>query len=118
MTKDYQTITSGNTPYFPTRLDCFEETLLEYTKEKSKYNSFLGEEIRYYEDKVVITALSYEDVERLKKMVYETRQVYFNNTEIINIVNEEANAYFSGDRDLETVCELIRNRIELYRKEE
>lgn len=117
MLKEYQSVEAQNIPYFPTRRDCFEETLLEYTKEKSNYNFELGTETRYYEDTVVITALSKEDVERLQNMVYDTRQLYFNDTAITNIVYEESKAYFSGDRDLEAVCELIRNRIELYRKE-
>ena len=92
--------------------------LLEYAKEESEYNEWLGKEISFYEDKIIVTALSWEDVNRIKEMVFETKQVSYEDTEFSKIVNEEANAYFSGDKDIDAVCEVIKNRMELYRKEE
>lgn len=118
MTYDFQTVTAGNIFYFPSRLDCFEETLLECAKEESEYNHDLGKEASYMGNQFVITALSNEDIERIREMVFEIRQMKYNGTAIADIVNEEAGAYFSGEKDIDAVCEVIRNRIELYRKEE
>lgn len=118
MKEDYQTIFAKNLSFFPSRLDCFEDMLLEYAKEESEYNEWLGKEISFYEDKIIVTALSWEDVNRIKEMVFETKQVSYEDTEFSKIVNEEANAYFSGDKDIDVVCEVIKNRMELYHKEE
>lgn len=45
-------------------------------------------------------------------------QPYRNRTrEIENIIMEEADSYFSGNKDVETVTELIQNRVQLYLNE-
>ena len=118
MKEDYQTISARNLSFFPSRSDCFEELLLEYAKEDSEYNIWLGKEISNNEDKIIATALSLEDVNRIKELVMETKRVSYGDTEFSRIVNEEAATYFSGDKDIDAVCEVIENRMELYRKEE
>ena len=118
MTKDYQMVSPESNLYFPSRLDCFEEYLQECTIEKNRNVWLIGQEWEHKGDKGVYTALSEEDVDLIKKMVYETRKEFGHYSTLDGIVNEEAGAYFSGDKDLDQVCELIKNRIELYLKEQ
>ena len=116
MSKKYQSVKSGNLYNFPSRKDCFEEMLQEYTKKKSEYNQYLGMEMNDHEDKIIVDALSKEDVERIRQMVYEARTIYYQNY-LLNMVTEEAASYFSGEKELDEVYEIIRNRLELYYKE-
>jgi hypothetical protein len=37
---------------------------------------------------------------------------------IYEMLMEEAEGYFSGDKDLESVCKILQNRAELYLKEQ
>jgi len=39
------------------------------------------------------------------------------NTNILNIIDEEAQSYFTGQKDLKNVAELIQNRVQLYLSE-
>lgn len=116
MTKKYQAVESGNVSYFPTRKDCFEEMLREYSKKKSEYNHFLGVEMRNNEDKIIIAALSGEDAERIRQMVYETKMIY-HSSYLFDMVKEEAASYFDGNKELEEAFEIIKNRIDLYYNE-
>lgn len=117
MTKEYQSVKSGNLFYFPTRKDCFEEMIREYSKEKSKYNLELGTEKSNNEDKITVTALSAEDAERVRQMVYNTKMVY-HDSYLFNLATEEAASYFSGNKQLDEVYKIMKERIELYYKEE
>ncbi|MBQ6094282.1 MAG: hypothetical protein IJL09_02670, partial [Lachnospiraceae bacterium] len=116
MTKEYQSVKSGNLFYFPTRKDCFEELLRECSKEKSKYNLYLGTEKSNNEDRIIVTALSAEDAERVRQMVYNTKMVY-HNSYLFNVATEEAANYFSGNKQLDEVYKIMKERIELYYRE-
>jgi hypothetical protein len=117
MTKEYQSISAQKVFGFPSRLDCFEEEIQEYKKDKSKYNFEKGTEWQYGNDKGIYTVLSEKDAARIKETIYETKKVYIKNSELEKIICEEAGAFFSGDKDSDIVCELIKNRMELYRME-
>ena len=58
------------------------------------------------------------DVEAVKKLVEEADNRYEYNTEILNIITEEAEGYFVGQKDLEQTTEIIQNRVQLYLQEQ
>lgn len=43
---------------------------------------------------------------------------YQYNTDVQNIINEEAESYFSGQKDAYTVVNIIQNRVSLYVEEQ
>ena len=49
-------------------------------------------------------------------MVYEAKMVY-HSSYLFDMVKEEAANYFDGNKELEEAFEIIRNRIDLYYKE-
>ena len=55
-----------------------------------------------------------EDVDAIKSMIDEVSGVYVYNEEIMNIIQEEAEAYFEGQKSLEEVTGIIQNRVKLY----
>ena len=58
------------------------------------------------------------DVEAVKKLVEEADNRYEYNTEILNIITEEAEGYFVGQKALEQTTEIIQNRVQLYLQEQ
>jgi len=62
-------------------------------------------------------ALTEEKVERVRKMLEEARAFPLRTEPIRAIINEEADAYFAGDRSVDEVCVNIQNRVQLYLSE-
>ncbi len=116
LSEEYQSVKNDNLFYFPSREDCFEEMLRECSKKKSKYNSYLGMEMSNNEDRIIVTALSIADAERIRQMVYDTKMVY-HKSYLYDMVIEEASSYFSGNKRIDDVYEIIKDRIDLYYKE-
>lgn len=55
-----------------------------------------------------------EDVDAIKSMIDEVSGVSVYNEQILNIIQEEAEAYFEGQKSLEEVTGIIQNRVKLY----
>lgn len=89
-----------------------------YVNEKGEKEEFpiqtyyMGEEPEY------IYAAREEDIEKINDMIQGIRVVRRQNDPVVNILLEEASVYFSGDKDLEEVTDIIENRINLLQKEE
>jgi ABC-type glycerol-3-phosphate transport system substrate-binding protein len=58
-----------------------------------------------------------EDVEAIREVVNNISEKFQYHTEIQNIIEEEAAAYFSNQKEIEEVCEIIQNRVQLYLSE-
>lgn len=68
-------------------------------------------------DSVEIYEASHEDIETVKNLVGRVGSKYKYHLELQQIINEEADAYFSGQKSLPEVTKLIRNRAGLYLQE-
>lgn len=55
-----------------------------------------------------------EEAGRLKKLIYVAVPVASSDYEITNIINEEAAAYYEGQKSVDDVAEIIQNRIQIY----
>lgn len=66
---------------------------------------------------IEVYAASEEDCGIIRELLIQADTFYEYNTDIMNIINEEAQAFFGGIKTLEEVTETIQNRVELYLKE-
>ena len=77
---------------------------------------------KHYEDdyywvndtQIVVSPLNQEDVDTVKKFVESLSLVYSPNEELYNIVTEEADAYFNGQKTAQEVAEIIQSRVSIY----
>ncbi len=52
--------------------------------------------------------------EKLVTFLLSVNRRYYENEEIMNIVSEEIEAFFAGDKTAEETAKLIQNRVQLY----
>lgn len=67
---------------------------------------------------ICIYEASREDVDAVKELIGKADGRFRYYPEIQRIINEEAQAYFTGQKSLDAVTELIQNRVELYLQEQ
>lgn len=60
-------------------------------------------------------AVTGEEIDAILNLIPEATP-YFNveNSEVLNIINEEAASYYSGQKEVEDVTDIIQNRIQIY----
>ncbi|MCH5341065.1 MAG: extracellular solute-binding protein [Acetatifactor sp.] len=67
---------------------------------------------------ISIYAASQADVDAVIQLIERAETQYGYNPPIQNIINEEAQSYFSGQKDFQTVAEIIQNRVGIYLSEQ
>lgn len=99
---------------FSIRKDDFEK----YCQDAMKADSDGGSTWGWGEFEVEIQPATQEDVDQVKDLVYNTTAVSGAvSDDITNIINEEAAAYFSGQKSAEDVAEIIQSRMQVYLSE-
>ncbi len=70
----------------------------------------------YYVDghEIVIPPMTKEEVEVFKEQLYSLTQVYKLDEALLNIIEEEAAPYFSGQKKAKDVAVIIQSRVQLY----
>ena len=70
----------------------------------------------YYVDghEIVIPPMTKEEVEAFKEQLYSLTQVYKLDEALLNIIEEEAAPYFSGQKKAKDVAVIIQSRVQLY----
>lgn len=58
-----------------------------------------------------------EDVEQIRTLIDNISDKFQYNVEIQKIINEEVDAYMQGQKDIESVCEIVQSRVQLYLNE-
>lgn len=117
ITKEFQDPKNGNVDYFPTRQDCLEELLQGMIQ--GEYCAFLD-----MEDSVGGIAFKYrelreEEAKKFHDVIYGASGIYsYNGNGIYTILSEEAGPYFAGEKTLEDTAKAIKNRLDLYFKEQ
>lgn len=66
---------------------------------------------------IMVYEASQEDVDAVRELIERADCKFQFHPEIQNIISEEAEAYFTGQKSLEEVAALIQNRVSLYLKE-
>ncbi len=104
----------------PTRQDAFDMLVKRKTTTK-KYTDELGNEVEPLQSgygwddlNIDIGPLSDEQAQKYIDLVNNTTKTSDYNTEITNIITEEAKAYFAGQKSLDETAEIIQNRVKTY----
>ncbi|MCD8379600.1 MAG: extracellular solute-binding protein [Lachnospiraceae bacterium] len=73
----------------------------------------------YYDENgyIIVYAASENDIEAVRDLIEKADRRFEYHTEILDIINEEAAYYFSGQKSMEDVTALIQNRVNLYLQE-
>lgn len=81
------------------------------------YEEFIDKLLNYPRDAIFWNGREYELTEEniadSRLMCESGRYLPGDNKEILNIIFEESESYFSGDKTKEQVCEIIQNRVQL-----
>ncbi len=118
LSDDYQKETSG----FPIRLKYLEEKAEEATK-RPYYIDDDGAKVEYddvvYIDgvEIKIDPMSKEEVEQYVEILKSFTQVSKYDETLMGIINEEAEPYFSGQKNAQEVAQIIQSRAQVYLNE-
>lgn len=83
---------------------------LDENNEKVEYDNYFsinGED-------VILDPLTQEQVDQLVGVITSTEKQSYYNEDIQNIITEEAEAYFSGQKSVEEVVQIIQSRAQIY----
>jgi len=103
----------------PVRKDLFEEWAREETRRPYRIDEN-GERMEYdltlYRDgeEVVIPPLDQEQLDELIAYVESVTATPFEDNNVMNIINEEMESYFSGQKTAEDAAAIIQNRVQVY----
>ena len=95
--------------------ECLQEAQQEefvtedgYTYQMAKASYFDGK------NSIEVFAANSEEVEQISALVESATNSFKYNTEILNIILEEAEAYLNDQKSIEKVTNIIQNRVQLY----
>lgn len=104
---------------FPIKVSAFNK-LAEKAKERPYWENENGEK-EYYDDQiwigdqtVTIEPNTDEDNERMIDFIKSVKNVYEYDTDLFKIIDEEVQAYFSGQKSVDEVADIIQNRASTY----
>ena len=106
-------------PTIKTQFDEVTEAAKEsiiVTSEEDTYEAARG---TCFDGNIYIQVFSVEqdDIDAVRRLIDIADNKFEYNTNILNIIDEEAQSYFTGQKDLKNVAELIQNRVQLYLSE-
>ncbi|MGN0598261.1 MAG: ABC transporter substrate-binding protein [Oscillospiraceae bacterium] len=103
----------------PIKLSALDK-LAEKAKERPYWENEKGEK-EYYDDQVwvgeqqfVITPNTDEDNQRMMDFIKSVNSVYEYDRDLLKIIEEEVQAYFSGQKSVDEVTDIIQNRASTY----
>ena len=116
LTDEYQKTVDSAWPISKTRID----ELAEQAKKKPTYTDENGKEVEYDdtwyvgETEVIINPMTDDSVNKIVNYMESITQIGNYNDSIRNIINEEAAAYFSGQKTAAEVADIIQSRVQIY----
>ena len=119
LTEEYQKSLESS---LPVSRQIFEEWAREETL-RSYYMDESEERVEYdltlYQDgeSVVVPPLDQRQLENLITYMESVTAIPFEDTYVLNIINEELGSYFSGQKNVEDVAAVIQSRVQLYVRE-
>ncbi|MGN1196105.1 MAG: ABC transporter substrate-binding protein [Acetatifactor sp.] len=105
---------------FPVLKEQFEIVLKESLNEVLTYENGELSKVakKSYREKDVINIHVFkceqDDAEAIRALVNNISDKFQYHTEIQKIIDEEVTAYFQGEKEIQEVCEIIQNRVQLY----
>ena len=117
LTEEYQT--SDEIYDMPVLKSAFVEKAKEGT-EKSYWTDEEGNK-EYYDDtwyingeEIVLEPYTQEEVDAMCEFIYTVNRTAYYNTDIVNIITEEAEAFFSGQKSVQDVVDIIQSRAQVF----
>lgn len=116
LTEEYQTELGWG---LPIQKKCFDEKAKE-ALERPYYLDENGDKVEYDEtfwindEEIILEPMSQAQIDQITDFVLTVDKCYYNNEDIINIVNEEAEAFFTGQKSAQEVVKIIQSRAQLY----
>ena len=116
MTKEYQ-ISDDMVWLIPTNKNAFEEYMKRMTTTKA-YVDDLGKEIQPFEldwetdiGDFKLGPLTEKEAQVFRDLIDNTTKISRPNVAVMDIINEEAGAYFDGQKSLDETASIIQNRV-------
>lgn len=103
---------------FPVRKSSFERLAQEATKKPYWMDGDKKEEYddTYYLDdqEIIVDPLTQEELKKLEDFIGSVTLIYSENSNINAIIEEEASAFFSGQKSAQEVADIIQSRLTIY----
>ncbi|MCM1540072.1 MAG: extracellular solute-binding protein [Blautia sp.] len=116
LTDEYQSTMDWG---IPVNKQMFLEKAQEATK-KPTYFDEDGNEVEYEEtywindEEIPLPPLSQEQVDQIVDFVMSVNQGYYYNDNVLNIINEEMGAFYSGQKSAQDTANVIQSRVQIY----
>jgi len=118
LTKEFQT----NDDYYglPVLKSAFIEKANLATKKPYWIDEMTGEKQEYEysywgsEEEIILDPFTQKEVDDICNFIYSIEKGVYNNPYITNIVNEEASAFFKGQKTAKDVVQIIQSRAQIY----
>ncbi|MCM1304352.1 MAG: extracellular solute-binding protein [Lachnospiraceae bacterium] len=116
LTDEYQSTMDWG---IPVNKQMFLEEAQEATK-KPTYIDEDGNEVEYEEtywindEEIPLPPLSQEQVDQIVDFVMSVNQGYYYNDNVLNIINEEMGAFYSGQKSAQDTANVIQSRVQIY----
>ncbi len=116
LTEEYQ---SDRGYGMPTIKSLFMEQAKEATG-RPYYLDQNGNKVEYDEsiwinnEEIKLDPMSQEQVDEIVNFVFSVDKTYYSNDEVRNIINEEMEAFYSGQKTAQDVAAIIQSRVQIY----
>ncbi len=110
LTEDYQGGLLDRGGGLPTRKDVFEDNV----QDAAGFEGFCFINDEYTK----LPALTPEQLDRAVEFIEGVHHFTFDDVTVMNIIYEEAEGYFHGQKDVESVVDVIQNRVGMYLQEQ
>ena len=116
LTDEYQDAIPYGLPLSIKKLDSMgEEAMKKPTYTDENGNEVESEDYYYLGGvEIPINPMTKEEVENFKKTLYSFNQVYNYDDNLIQIIEEEAAAFFNGQKSAKDVAAIIQSRVKIY----
>ncbi len=116
LTDEYQSdVTWG----FPIQMKYFRENANKGL-EKPYYEDENGNKVEYDDtyyingESIVLPTLTQEQIDKMVDFIFSVNKCYYSNNEVMTIINEEMESFYSGQKSAQDVAAVIQSRAQLY----
>lgn len=103
----------------PVQKDRFEELAQEVTQ-RPYYIDENGEKQEYDDtfwmngEEIILPPMSQEQVDKIINFIYSVNKPVYDNDDVMNIINEEMDSFYSGQKSAEEVAKIIQSRAQVF----
>ena len=96
------------------------DNLAKEAKKRPSYEDENGNLVEYDDvyylngEEVPISPMTQEEVDEVVAFIKSVDQLYTNHQDLMNIISEEAAPYFTGQKSVKEVADIIQNRVQIY----